>query len=602
MFFINAWKSILHRNVNMNTLIAVGTGSAYLYSSVVTFLPFIFPPALKHVYFDTAAVIITLILFGRLLEARAKSKASDAIKRLIGLQPKTARVIRNEQEMDIPIKEVKVSEVIIVRSGEKIPVDGIILSGYSTIDESMVTGESIPVEKEQGDNVIGGTINRTGSFKFRALKVGEETILAQIIKLVKEAQGSKAPIQRLADIIAGYFVPAVIGIALITLITWLLVGPEPRLNYGLMTFITVLIIACPCALGLATPTSIIVGTGKGAELGILIKNAEALELTYKLTSIVFDKTGTISKGQPEVTDVLVYNNLEKNKLAYLAATLEKVSEHPFGEAVVRYSKREQIELTEPENFFISPGNGLLGFVDGFNVVIGKKDYLWDKVSMNEEILKEADRITDEGKSTLLVGINGKLTGIIVVEDPVRPEAVQVINRFKEMGLKIYMLTGDRLSTANSIAKSVGIDNVFAEVLPQQKSEYVKKLKEKGEIVGVVGDGINDAPALAEADIGFAIGTGTDIAMEAGDITLIHGHLTGVVTAIELSKATMRNIKQNLFGSFFYNILGIPIAAGVLYPVFGILLNPIFAAAAMAASSVTVVTNALRLKRFKGNSS
>ncbi|MEJ2633959.1 MAG: heavy metal translocating P-type ATPase [Calditrichia bacterium] len=597
-FFTGAWKSFRHRAADMNTLIAVGTGSAYLYSTAATFFPFLFPAGLRHVYFDTAAVIIALILMGRVLEARAKGKTSEAIKRLIGLQPKTARVIRKGEESDIPIKDVQVGDVIVVRPGEKIPVDGIVQEGRSTIDESMITGESIPVEKGQGDEVIGATINKTGSFTFFATRVGKNTMLAQIVKLVQDAQGSKAPIQRLADIIASYFVPIVISIAILTFMLWYDFGPLPHLTYALITFVTVLIIACPCALGLATPTSIMVGTGKGAEMGILIKNAEALETAHKLTAIVLDKTGTVSVGEPAVTDIMTFNGISEEKLLQLAATLERGSEHPLGEAIVKSAKEKNIELGSAEDFNAIPGLGVRGRVEGRDVLVGNLRFLQEKGIFTDGQVQTAGELAGLGKTPMYVAVDDKLSGILAVADPIKPDSAEAISRLKKLGLKVFMMTGDHRQTAEAIARQVGVDEVYAEVLPEQKSDYVKKLQQEGYIVGMVGDGINDAPALAQADVGIAIGTGTDIAMESSDITLIQGKLSAVPLAIQLSKATMRNIKQNLIGSFFYNSLGIPIAAGVLYPVFGILLSPIIASAAMAASSVTVVSNALRLRRFK----
>ncbi len=597
-FFVGTWKSFKHRAADMNTLIAVGTGSAYLYSTAATFLPFIFPDQLRHVYFDTAAVIITLILMGRLLEDRAKGKTSDAIKRLIGLQPKTARVIRKGEEVDVPVQDVQIGEIIVVRPGEKLPVDGLVQEGYSALDESMITGESIPVEKSSGDEVIGATINKTGSFKYMATRVGKNTTLSQIVKLVKEAQGSKAPIQRLADIIAAYFVPIVLVIAIFTFVIWYNFGPAPHLTYALITFVTVLIIACPCALGLATPTSIMVGTGKGAELGILIKNAEALEKAHKLSAIVLDKTGTVSEGKPIVTDIITFDGLKGNELLASAATLEKGSEHPLGEAIVEKAKVENISFGSVHNFHADPGFGVQGKVGKEHVLLGNTKYLNRyKISFDGQAA-QAKALARDGKTPIYVAIDHKIAGIIAVADPIKKDSVKAITHLKALGLKVYMITGDNQQTAHAIARQLDVDDVFAEVSPDEKSEYIKHLQSEGHLVGMVGDGINDAPALAHADVGFAIGTGTDVAMETGEITLIQGNLTTVPEAIQLSKSTMRNIKQNLVGSFFYNTLGIPIAAGLLYPFWGILLSPIIGAAAMSASSVTVVTNALRLRKYR----
>ncbi len=582
----------------MNTLIAVGTGSAFLYSAAVTFFPFIFPAGLQHVYYDTAAVIITLILFGRMMESRAKKKTSDAIHHLMALQPKNATVIRNGQELEIPISEVQVEDVVMVRPGEKVPVDGVVESGRTSVDEAMITGESIPVEKNVGDTVIGGTINKTGSIQFVARKIGKDTVLAQIIRLVQEAQGSKAPIQRLADVIAGYFVPVVIVLALITLGIWLAVGPEPRITHALIAFVTVLIIACPCALGLATPTSIMVGTGKGAENGILIRNAEALEMAHKLNAIILDKTGTISTGQTKVTDIIAENEIREDELLKISASLEKGSEHPLGEAIVRAAEEKNLKLEKLIDFEALPGMGIRGRLDNRTILLGNRSWFEENDFNLEKLNPVLDRLSGEGKTSILVAEEQNIRGIIAIADTIQEDSAQAISRLKKLGMKVFMLTGDNQRVAQAVAERVGVDEFYAEVRPEQKASYVKKLQKQGYRVGMVGDGINDAPALAQADVGIAMGSGTDIAMEASDITLVRGRLSSVPVAIELSQATIRNIKQNLFGSFFYNSLGIPIAAGVLYPFFGLLLNPMIAAAAMAMSSVTVVSNALRLKRFK----
>ena len=597
-FFTGAWGALKHRSADMNTLIALGTGAAFVYSTVATFLPQLLPQSMRNVYFDTTAVIVTLILLGKLLEARAKGRTSEAIKKLMGLQAKTARVVRNGKEVDIPIEEVLVGDEILVRPGEKIPVDGIVVQGSSSVDESMITGESLPVKKQDGDEVIGATINKTGSFHFRATKVGKDTALAQIIKMVQQAQGSKAPIQRLADVISGYFVPVVIVIAILSFVVWYDFGPEPSLTFALITFVTVLIIACPCALGLATPTSIMVGTGKGAENGILIKDGEALETAYKMNAIVLDKTGTITLGRPAITDIITSNHYNAKELLRLAASVERGSEHPLGEAILENAKEKDIELVEPESFDAIPGQGVQAEVDGHKVIMGNLKLMKDRKITLNGLDQQASQLADAGKTPMFVAIDGKSAGIIAVADPIKDDSVRAIKQLKSLGLEVIMITGDNRRTAEAIAREVGIDRVLAEVQPEDKAFEVKKLQLEGKVVGMVGDGINDAPALAQANVGIAIGTGTDVAIEASDITLIKGHLSSVATAIKLSKATMRNIKQNLVGSFLYNTLGIPIAAGALYPVFGILLSPIIASAAMAASSVTVLSNALRLRSFK----
>ncbi len=597
-FFVGAWKALKHRTADMNTLIAIGTGAAYLYSMVATFFPNFLPENIRHVYYDTTAVIITLILFGRLLEAKAKGRTSEAIKKLMGLQPKTARVIRNGEELDISIEHVQAGDLVIVRPGERIPVDGQVAVGNSTVDESMLTGESLPVKKEVGDQVIGATINRTGSFQFRANKVGKDTVLAQIIRLVQEAQGSKAPIQRLADFVASIFVPVVIVIAIFAFIIWLIVGPEPSLIYALVTLVTVLIIACPCALGLATPTSIMVGTGKGAELGILIKSAVALETAHKIKTIVLDKTGTITRGKPTVTDVISLNSFNNDEILSLAASIEQSSEHPLAEAIVSYARESGLKLSQTEDFKALPGLGVEAFLNDKKVLLGNLKLMQEQGLNITPFEAQTAALADAGKTPILIAVNKEAVGLIAVADPIKADSVTAIKKLQDLGLEVVMMSGDNKRVAEGIARQLGIKRVLAEVLPDEKASQVKMLQQDGKVVAMVGDGINDAPALAQADVGIAIGTGTDIAMEAGDITLIKGNLTSVVTAIQLSQATMRNIKQNLFGSFIYNTLGIPIAAGALYPFFGILLNPMIAAAAMAASSVTVVTNALRLRRFK----
>jgi Cu+-exporting ATPase len=599
-FYKGAWGAFKHRNADMNTLIAVGTSAAYFYSLVATFFPSFFKAGgiEPKVYFDTSAIIITLIILGRLLEARAKGQTSEAIKKLMGLQPKTARVIRNGKEIDIPVEEVLVGDIVIVRPGEKIPVDGIVKEGESAVDESMITGESIPITKRVGDEVIGATINKTGSFKFEATKVGKDTALAQIIKLVQDAQGSKAPIQRLADVISGYFVPVVLSIAIATFVIWFNFGPFPALTFALLNFVAVMIIACPCALGLATPTAVMVGTGKGAENGILIKGGESLETAHKLNTIVFDKTGTLTKGEPEVTDIVSFNSFSEEEIIKYAASAEKVSEHPLGEAIIKKAMEQKIELQDPENFNAISGHGIEAKINGKEVLLGNIKLMRDRNIEVKELEFKAQELARDGKTPIYIAIKGRPAGLIAVADTLKESSINAVQSLKRLGLEVVMLTGDNRRTAEAIAKRAGIDRVIPEVLPEDKVREIKRLQSEGKIVAMVGDGINDAPALAQADIGIAIGSGTDVAMEASDITLIKGDLKGVVAAIELSKKTIKIIKQNLFWAFFYNTVGIPIAAGVLYPFFGILLNPIFASAAMAFSSVSVVSNSLRLRRFK----
>jgi P-type Cu+ transporter len=599
-FFINAWKALKRHTATMDTLVAVGTGTAYLYSLFPTFNPqwFIAQALRPDVYFEAAAVIIALLLLGRLLENRAKGQTSEAIRKLMGLQAKTARVIRNGREVDVPIAQVVLGDIILVRPGEKIPVDGEIVEGSSTIDEAMVTGESLPVKKHPGDEVIGATINKTGSFQFRATRVGKDTFLAQIVKLVQQAQGSKAPIQRLADQVTGWFVPAVIAIAILTFILWFnIMG---NVTMALITTVGVLIIACPCALGLATPTSIMVGTGKGAENGILIKGAESLELAHKLQTIVLDKTGTITQGKPTVTDYVTVNgtaNSNELKLLRLAASVERNSEHPLAEAVVQYAQSQGAELASVQEFEAIAGSGVQGYVSDRFVQIGTQRWMNELGIDTSALQQQWDKLEYLGKTVIWIAVDGKVEGIMGIADAVKPSSVAAIRTLQKMGLEV-MLTGDNQRTANVIAREVGIKRVFAEVRPDQKASTVETIQAEGRVVAMVGDGINDAPALAQADVGIAIGTGTDVAIAASDITLISGDLQGIVTAIQLSRATIRNIKQNLFFAFIYNVAGIPIAAGILYPIFGWLLSPIIAGAAMAFSSVSVVTNALRLRNFQ----
>ncbi|WP_059000033.1 heavy metal translocating P-type ATPase [Leptolyngbya sp. NIES-2104] len=599
-FFVNAWKSLKRRTATMDTLVSIGTGSAYLYSLFPTFFPqwFIAQGLSPDVYFEAASVIIALLLLGRLLEQRARGQTSEAIQRLIGLQAKTARVIRQGREIDLPIAQVIVGDVILVRPGEKIPVDGEILEGRSTIDEAMVTGESLPVTKQAGDEVIGATLNQTGSFKFRATRVGKDTFLAQIVKLVQQAQGSKAPIQRLADQITGWFVPAVLAIAILTFIVWYTF--TGNVSIALITTVGVLIIACPCALGLATPTSIMVGTGKGAENGILIKSAESLELAHKLQTIVLDKTGTITKGKPTVTDFFtVRGTIDQNEFELLkfAASIEHQSEHPLAEAVVQYAQSQGVDIAEVQDFEAIAGSGVQGYVSGQLIQIGTDRWMTE-LNIDTHALQQSQQLETLGKTVIWIAVDRSIEAIMGIADAVKPSSIAAIRSLQKMGLEVVMLTGDNRRTAQVIAREVNIDRVFAEVRPDQKAAIVESLQREGKIVAMVGDGINDAPALAQSDVGMAIGTGTDIAIAASDITLISGDLNSIVTAIQLSRATIRNIRENLFFAFIYNIVGIPIAAGVLYPLFGWLLNPIVAGAAMAFSSVSVVTNALRLRNFR----
>jgi Cu+-exporting ATPase len=599
-FFVNAYKAAKHKTTDMNTLVAVGTGAAFIFSTIATFFPGMFTRAglELHVYFDASAMIITLILLGKMLEARAKGRTSEAIKKLMNLKPKTARVVRNGSEVEVPVETVKAGDMVVVRPGERIPVDGLVDSGHSAVDESMLTGESIPVEKSPGDEVIGATMNKTGSFTFKATKVGAESALAQIIKLVEDAQGSKAPIQRLADKVAAIFVPVVMAIAVVTFLIWYVVGPEPRLTFAFISFVTVLIIACPCAMGLATPTGIMVGTGKGAEYGVLIKGGESLETAHKITAVVFDKTGTLTEGRPKVTDVRVLNDLSEDDLIRLAASTEKGSEHPLGEAIVRAAEERSLTLDEVEKFSAVPGHGVEAIVGGRSVVLGSTKLMNDRGLDISKASVVGDELAEQGRTAMFVAVDGNLAGVIAVADTLKKDAVRAVTDLKKLGLKVFVLTGDNRQTGEAIGRQVGADQVISEVLPGQKADEVRRLQQEGHVVAMVGDGINDAPALAAADVGVAIGTGTDVAMEASDITLIRDDLGGVITAIKLSRQTMRVIRQNLFWAFFYNTIGIPVAAGILYPFFGILLSPIIASAAMAMSSVSVVSNSLRLKRFQ----
>jgi Cu+-exporting ATPase len=603
-FYKGAWAALRRRSADMNTLVAVGTTAAYVFSGAVTVAPGLLRSAAveSEVYFDTSAVIIVLILFGRMLEARAKDRTSDAIRKLMGLRPRTARVLDAAGEREVAVDEVRVGDVLVVRPGEQIPVDGTVLEGSSSIDESMITGESLPAEKGPGDSVVGATLNKWGSFRFRAGSVGEGTALAKIIRLVQEAQGTKAPIQRLADVIAGYFVPVVIAIAVLTFVVWSIFGPSDKPVLALLNFVAVLIIACPCALGLATPTAIMVGTGKGAERGILIKSGESLETVHRVNTIVFDKTGTLTTGRPETTDVITAaeaaDGVAADRLLFFAASAEMGSEHPLGQAVVRGARIRGIGVEHPGDFRALEGLGVEAKVNGARVIVGSRKLVERAGIDASALLARAESLAGEGKTTAFVGVDGKLAGIIALADTLKPSARPAVEKLRGMGLAVIMLTGDNRKTAGAVAAAAGIDVVIPEVLPGDKADVVRKLQAEGKRVAMVGDGINDAPALAQADVGMALGTGTDVAMASADITLIAGDLAAVVSAFELSRRTIRTIKQNLFWAFAYNVVGIPVAAGVLYPVFGLLLNPMIASAAMAMSSVSVVSNSLRLRRAK----
>ncbi|MEG4985261.1 heavy metal translocating P-type ATPase [Microcoleus sp. BR0-C5] len=604
-FYVGAWKSLKRRVATMDTLIALGTSAAYFYSVFVTVFPGFFTAQglTPSVYYEVAASVIALILLGKTLENRAKGETSEAIRKLMGLQAKTARIIRNGEELEVPIAQVEIGDIVQVRPGEQIPVDGDVIEGSSTVDEAMVTGESLPVKKQLGDEVIGATINKTGSFKFRATRVGKDTFLAQIVKMVQDAQGSKAPIQKLADQVTGWFVPAVIAIALATFIIWF--NATGNITLATVTMVEVLIIACPCALGLATPTAVMVGTGKGAENGILIKGAESLELAHQIQIIVLDKTGTLTEGKPTVTDFVTVRgtaNSNELKLLQLAASLERNSEHPLGEAVVRYAQSQEVNLTDVKDFEAIAGSGVRGVVAGKSIALGTVRWMQELGCDTEYLEIRARALEAASKTVVWMAVEGKIEAILGIADALKPSSAQAVKALQKLGLEVAMLTGDNRATAESIAQSVGITRVFAEVRPDQKAAQIQALQREGKIVAMVGDGINDAPALAASDVGIAIGTGTDVAIAASDITLISGDLQGIVTAIKLSRATMRNIRENLFFAFIYNIAGIPIAAGILYPIFGWLLNPIIAGAAMAFSSVSVVTNALRLRNFQAKSS
>jgi P-type Cu+ transporter len=604
-FFQRGWASIMNRSLNMFTLIAIGVGTAYVYSVAATLFPEAFPQSFRGhggevgVYFDAAAVITTLVLLGQVLELRARSKTSKAIKALLGLAPKTARLMRDDgTETDVPLERVQVGDRLRVRPGEKIPVDGVVIEGASSVDESMITGEPIPVEKIKDSKVTGGTVNGTGSFLMRAERVGSDTLLAQIVRMVAEAQRSRAPIQKLADIVAGYFVPAVVLVSIITLIVWALFGPEPALAYALLNAIAVLIIACPCALGLATPMSIMVGTGRGAMAGVLIKNAEALEVLEKVDTLVIDKTGTLTEGKPKLAAVVPVPGQHESDILRLAASLERGSEHPLAAAIVSGAEKKQLKLREAREFRSITGKGVSGVVDGKQVALGNRRLLEDLGIRRGQLSDRSEELRRDGQTVMYVVIDGVVAGLIGVADPVKPSTPEAIRLLHEDRVRIVMLTGDNRTTAEAVAKKLGIDEIQAEVLPEQKGEIVKRLQGEGRTVAMAGDGVNDAPALAQAHVGIAMGTGTDVAMESAGVTLVKGDLRGIAKARRLSRGTMRNIRQNLFFAFVYNVLGIPVAAGVLYPFLGMLLSPVIASLAMTFSSVSVIGNALRLNRLE----
>jgi Cu+-exporting ATPase len=603
-FFARAWRSVVNRSLNMFTLIAVGVGAAYFYSAVAVITPGIFPDSFRRngeidLYFEAAAVITTLVLLGQLLEAKARSRTGQAIKALLGLAAKSAHRVRDGREEGIPVQEIHKGDVLRVRPGEKVPVDGVITEGRSNIDESMITGESMPVTKVAGEKVTGATVNQTGSFLMRADRIGSETMLAQIVEMVAEAQRSRAPIQKLADTVSGYFVPAVVAIAILTFIVWSIVGPAPAMAYALVNAVSVLIIACPCALGLATPMSIMVGVGRAAQAGILIKNAEAIEITEKVTHLVIDKTGTLTAGKPEIVSRIVGTSGNERDLLQIAASLENQSEHPLARAIVAAANKEQIELREATGFESTTGGGVAAKLDGKLVRVGKEKFLSDaRVTIPDELKNQARTLQDKAQTTVWVAIDGKAFGVIGIADPIKKTTREAVRELHAMGLKIIMCTGDNRRTAESVARELHIDDFRAEVMPQEKIDMVNTLRSQGAIVAMAGDGINDAPALAAAHVGIAMGTGTDVAIESAGITLVKGDLMGIAKAIRLSRAVMRNIRQNLFFAFIYNAFGVPIAAGVLYPFFGILLSPMIAGAAMSFSSVSVIGNALRLRRFR----
>ncbi len=603
-FFTRAWQSIVNRSLNMFTLIAVGVGAAYFYSAVAVMAPGIFPESFRRhgevdLYFEAAAVITTLVLLGQLIEAKARSRTGQAIKALLGLAAKTAHRVRDGREEEISVDAIQKGDLLRVRPGEKVPVDGVIVEGQSNIDESMITGEPMPVSKGAGDKVVGATVNQTGSFLIGAERIGSETLLAQIVQMVAEAQRSRAPIQKLADTVSGYFVPAVISIAVITFIVWSIIGPPPAMAYALVNAVSVLIIACPCALGLATPMSIMVGVGRAAQAGVLVKNAEAIEVTEKVTYLITDKTGTLTAGKPEVVSRVSDKGTNEHDLLQIAASVEAQSEHPLARAIVEAAKKEPFGLRDVTDFQSTAGGGVSAQLDGRRVLVGKEKFLTDSnVDISEELRRQAGRLQEQAQTTVWVAVDGHAVGVLGIADPIKPTTITAIRALHDVGLKIIMCTGDNRRTAESVGRELGIDEFRAEVMPDEKIEIVKKLKASGAIVAMAGDGINDAPALAAADVGIAMGTGTDVAIESASITLVKGDLMGIVKAMHLSRAVMRNIRQNLFFAFIYNALGVPIAAGVLYPFFGVLLSPMIAGAAMSFSSVTVIANALRLRSAK----
>jgi P-type Cu+ transporter len=597
-FFTGAWSAFRRRDATMDTLVALGTGSAWVYSTVAVLFPGLFPPGAAHPFYEATAVIITLVLLGQALEARAKGRTSRALRRLMDLRPRTARVVRGGEEVEIPAQDVQVGDLVVVRPGERIPVDGEVLEGRSTVDESMVTGESLPVEKGVGDGVVGGTLNRAGSFRFRAGRVGKDTVLAHIVEMVRNAQGSKPSIQRTVDVVAGYFVPAVMIVAILTFAFWYTFGPEPRLTFAAVVSVAVLVIACPCALGLATPISIMVSVGKAAEHGILVRNGEALQAARRVDTVVLDKTGTITRGEPALVDVLPGPGVPEAELLAVAAAAEVGSEHPLAKAVVAGAMERGAKWSRATAFESETGRGVSAMVEGHGVLVGSPGFMRESGIPEESFAEPVGRIAAGGRTPVLVARGGMYMGALAVSDPVKEDSAAAVARLREMGLRVVMLTGDQEATARAIGREVGVDEVLAQVLPGEKADRVRELQARGSRVAMVGDGINDAPALAQADVGIALGTGTDVAMETGDMVLMRGSLAGVVHALELSHATFRNIRQNLFGAFIYNVLGIPVAAGVLYPLFGILLSPVIAGSAMAFSSVTVVTNANRLRSFR----
>ncbi len=598
-FFTGAWEALKHRSANMHTLIAIGTGTAWVYSTVALLFPGLFPSAeMTDVYYDVTVVVTALVVLGMAMEVRARGRTSEAIEKLIGLQPRTARVVRDGAEVEIPVEDVVVGDIVIVRPGAKIAVDGVIVEGASTIDESMITGESMPVEKHVGDEVIGGTINKTGAFRFRATFVGADTALATIIRMVGDAQNSKVPIQRIVDVVSGYFTPAVIILSILGFVIWYDFGPAPAFAYATIVAVTTLIIACPCALGMATPMALTTGVGLAATHGILIRSGDALQAAKKIDTIVLDKTGTITLGKPAVTDIIPAAGFAAETVLVAAAAAERDSEHPLAAAIVESTGERGLTIDAPTQFEAVPGHGIRAYVAGTRVLVGNRAFLEAAGAKAAALESDAVRLADEGKTPVFVAIGERAAGVIAVADPVKSDSGSAIAALRKLGLQVVMITGDNRRTADAIARQVGVDRVLAEVLPQDKAHEVRKLQLEGRTVAMVGDGINDAPALAQADVGFAIGTGTDVAIEASDVTLISGSLRGVVSAISISRATMRNVYQNLFGAFVYNSLGLPIALGVLYPFVGLLLSPILAALAMSFSSVTVISNANRLKRFK----